>query len=175
MVLDQYSSYYSSSERIYDESRVTVSLAHGKAVCGLQFTSDGMYLVSTGNDNTVRLWDVIGGVNMMVNYGSFVKNSMKSRVPMTLTHSQQGACEPSLLFHPANDSSICVFDLFNGRLVKRLIGHFKRVYAMAIRHTDTDIKLFSAADDGDILLWEELDIVEESEPEDLWEDDLYED
>ena len=42
------------------------SMAHNGYVCGIQFTSDGLFLVSSGSDQRIKLWDVSSGCNMLV-------------------------------------------------------------------------------------------------------------
>lgn len=43
-----------------------VCTAHNGFVSGLHFTSDGLFLVSSGTDERVRLWDAFSGTNMLV-------------------------------------------------------------------------------------------------------------
>jgi DNA excision repair protein ERCC-8 len=45
-------------------------LAHTAAVNGIRFTSDGNYLISTGHDECIRLWDCWTGCNMLVRCSS---------------------------------------------------------------------------------------------------------
>jgi DNA excision repair protein ERCC-8 len=40
--------------------------AHDSAVNGLEFTSDGLYLVSIGHDDKMRVWDLETGLNTLV-------------------------------------------------------------------------------------------------------------
>ena len=47
---------------------MVVVTAHTGYVSGMEFTSDGLFIVSTGTDNRLRLWDVFTGANMLVNY-----------------------------------------------------------------------------------------------------------
>ena len=42
------------------------STAHNGCVNGMRFTSDGLYLVSFGSDNALRLWDTASGKNTLV-------------------------------------------------------------------------------------------------------------
>ncbi|XP_078169203.1 WD repeat-containing protein ATCSA-1-like isoform X2 [Carex rostrata] len=42
--------------------------AHYGAVNGLRATADGLYLLSSGSDSRLRLWDVESGCNTLVNY-----------------------------------------------------------------------------------------------------------
>ena len=43
-----------------------VVTAHSGHVNGLCFTSDGLYLLSFGTDNALRLWDSFSGQNTLV-------------------------------------------------------------------------------------------------------------
>ncbi len=43
-----------------------VITAHNGHVTGMCFTSDGLFLVTTGTDQRARLWDTFTGTNMLV-------------------------------------------------------------------------------------------------------------
>ena len=47
---------------------IIVLTAHNGHVCGMTFTSDGLFLVTTGTDQRMRLWDVFTGMNMLVSH-----------------------------------------------------------------------------------------------------------
>src|SRR6185312_2451219 len=44
------------------------NVGHTAPVNGLTFTHDGLHLLSTGQDNTLRLWDVYQGTNVWVSW-----------------------------------------------------------------------------------------------------------
>jgi DNA excision repair protein ERCC-8 len=48
------------------EKKARVARAHEGGVIGLQFTPDGRYLVTTGTENIMRLWETDTGVNTLV-------------------------------------------------------------------------------------------------------------
>ncbi|TPX43583.1 hypothetical protein SeLEV6574_g04979 [Synchytrium endobioticum] len=123
--------------------------AHDGIVNGLCFTSDGMYLVSTGHDERVRLWDMTSGRNTLTNYGSHLINRVGQEVCPVVT--PVNMCHPPLLYHPSDNRQILVFDMLTGELVKRLRGHFARVGCVALRSHHQE--LYSGGNDHEILVW----------------------
>lgn len=91
--------------------------AHDEAVNGLQWTSDGRYIVSAGLDSRVRVWDAATGANTLASFGSLVQNRHAKTASIILP-------PPSLSSRDymfwANDQDILLFDLHNGNLVTRL-------------------------------------------------------
>lgn len=91
--------------------------AHDEAVNGLQWTSDGKYIVSAGLDSRIRVWDAATGANTLASYGSLIKNRHAKTASIVISPS--GVANRELLFW-ANDQDILLFDLHNGDLVTRL-------------------------------------------------------
>eukprot|EP00160_Parvularia_atlantis_P002607 Unigene12174_Nuclearia_a/m.37013 Unigene12174_Nuclearia_a/g.37013 ORF Unigene12174_Nuclearia_a/g.37013 Unigene12174_Nuclearia_a/m.37013 type:complete len:358 (-) Unigene12174_Nuclearia_a:135-1208(-) len=56
----------SRTTRSFAERTATTSTAHDGTVNGLQFTPDGLQLLSTSTDGHVRLWSVFDGTNLLV-------------------------------------------------------------------------------------------------------------
>jgi DNA excision repair protein ERCC-8 len=84
-------------------STTRVPLAHNGAVTALCFTPDGKYLLSTSNDNRMRLWDVATGKNTLVHYSDTINTQQKGN---QIAVSNDGG----IVYHPNGYS---VFLYFN--------------------------------------------------------------
>uniref|UniRef100_A0A667XAV1 DNA excision repair protein ERCC-8 n=1 Tax=Myripristis murdjan TaxID=586833 RepID=A0A667XAV1_9TELE len=102
-------------------SSEAVNTAHNGRVNGLCFTGDGLYLLTTGTDDRMRLWNSATGENTLVNYGKVCNESRKG-LKFTLSH----GCSPEFVFVPCG-SSVAVYALHTGELVTMLRGHYNSV------------------------------------------------
>ena len=139
----------------------TSASTHTGPVNGVKFTSDGMFLVTTGHDETIRLWNAKDGTNQLVHYGTQLLNkSPSSTVLPALTcvsspHSSLSSLSawPPLLLHPSDDRSILMYDLFSGKCIKQLKGgHFSRVGCVVVHPFSQ--RVFSGGHDHEILVWD---------------------
>ncbi|CAM6087515.1 unnamed protein product [Calypogeia fissa] len=121
------------------EDRAT---AHYGTVTALTPTTDGFYLLSAGTDSRVKLWDMESGCNTLVNYES-------TRIRGSKGMEFSVSSDSSLLFFPSANV-IQVYDLWTGRLLKSLRGHYDTVNCCAF-HPDQE--LYSGSSDRKILNW----------------------
>lgn len=91
--------------------------AHDDAVNGLQWSSDGRYIVSAGLDGRIRVWDAATGANTLASFGSLVQNRHPKTASIILP--PPGLSSRDYIFW-ANDQDILMFDLHNGNLITRL-------------------------------------------------------
>ena len=119
--------------------------AHNGHVNGINFTSDGMHIVTFGTDERVRLWDSHTGKNTMVNYGK-VSNDSRKCIKFPVSQS----CNPDFLYIPA-DCDIFVFDLFSGNQIDTLRGHYNQVNCVV--HNSVNQELYSGGNDRNMLVW----------------------
>lgn len=139
--------------------------AHTGAVNGITWTEDGHFVVSSGLDERMRVWDMAAGANTLANFGPTIRNAHNSSlqpllVPSNLT--QSGA--DNILF--PNPQEILGFDLHSGILQRRLrvIGHAaptgpaptmrnlkNRTTSLAWRAHN--VEFYSAHSDGSIRCW----------------------
>uniref|UniRef100_A0A3B1ITE5 DNA excision repair protein ERCC-8 n=1 Tax=Astyanax mexicanus TaxID=7994 RepID=A0A3B1ITE5_ASTMX len=126
-------------------STETVNTAHDGRVNGLCFTHDGLYLLTTGTDDRMRLWNSSTGENTLVNYGKVVNESRKG---VKLTVSQ--GCSPEFVFVPCG-SSVMVYALHTGEMITTLRGHYNNVDCCEF-HPDYQ-ELYSGGKDCNILAW----------------------
>ncbi|KAF9964368.1 DNA excision repair protein ERCC-8 [Mortierella alpina] len=125
------------------------NVAHTRTVNGLNFTPDGLHLVTTGHDDKMRLWSLYTGQNTLTNYGTMIRNQFVSNLSPLISPMSSGS--PVYVFHPSDDRSLLMFDLMDGSLVKRLTGSYGRITALAWRPRTQEI--YSAGNDHDILAW----------------------
>ena len=104
--------------------------SHAGPINGLQFTDDGLFLLSTGHDNRLRLWDVCACENRLVNYGGAVRNRHLHCIQMSVTSTMRDAWPP-VVFHPNDNGTLLMFDMLSGRELGRLRGHYGKVTATA--------------------------------------------
>lgn len=105
--------------------------AHTRTVNGISFTSDGLYLITSGHDDKMRLWNLHTGQNTLTNYGTMIHNQFVHSLSPLISPLSTGS--PHYVFHPSDDHSILMFDLLDGSLVKRLTGSYGRITSLAWR------------------------------------------
>ena len=54
------------SNIVFQRSVCVVFTAHHGHVTGVRYTSDGLFIVSSGSDNKLKLWNAVTGKNTMV-------------------------------------------------------------------------------------------------------------
>lgn len=143
-----------------------IGKAHSAPVNGITWTDDGSYLISTGHDSRIRVWDAGTGANTLASFGPTIKNGHLSVLNMATSPT---SCTPpgkNLLFYP-NEREILMFELHEGRLLKRLKVPGPNMAAVRSRTGERNIKsritgmiwrgqadgLLSSHTDGQIRAW----------------------
>jgi DNA excision repair protein ERCC-8 len=85
----------------------------------VSWTDDGKYIITAGNDNRVRVWDAATGANTLVSFGPTLKNTHLFNLSLLTTPTSSMPPGRELLFYP-NEQEILVFELHEGKLLKRL-------------------------------------------------------
>ena len=154
-------------------------MAHVGAVNGLTWTEDGQYLVTSGLDERMRVWNMATGANTLANFGPSIKNNQNTALNPVLAPSHLSPAGSGTLFFP-NPQEILIFDLHAGILLQRL-----RVVAQSapsgpggsIRNLKNqtrslawrahDVEMYSGHSDGTVRCWRprtwEDAVVEEEE------------
>ncbi|XP_063051057.1 DNA excision repair protein ERCC-8 isoform X2 [Engraulis encrasicolus] len=122
-----------------------VNTAHNGRVNGLCFTADGLFLLTAGTDDRMRLWNSATGENTLVNYGK-VTNSSRTCLRLAVSR----GCSPDFVFVPCG-SSVAMYSLHSGELVTMLRGHYNNVDCCEF-HPDYQ-ELYSGGKDCNILAW----------------------
>ncbi|KAK3072154.1 hypothetical protein LTR53_007347 [Teratosphaeriaceae sp. CCFEE 6253] len=135
--------------------------AHSGAVNGIAWTEDGQYLVTTGRDERMRVWNMTTGANTLANFGPALKNTLNTPVTPLLPPTVLSSTRH--IFYP-NPGEILSFDLYAGTLLRRLrvpqspqhvispTQNFK-VRTTSLAWRPHDIEMYSAHVDGAIQCW----------------------
>lgn len=92
--------------------------AHDEAVNGVAWTDDGRYIISSGLDRKVRVWDAATGANTLASYGAVVQNQ-HAKTASIITSPTGLPMNRQLMFWP-NEQEILMLDLHEGHLLGRL-------------------------------------------------------
>lgn len=122
-----------------------INTAHNGHVNGISFSPDGLYLLTYGTDDRLRLWDTFTGKNTLVNFGR-VHNPSRKAIKLC----QSSGTSNQVTFVPSG-SNIEVFEVVTGKHVATLGGHYNNVNCCTFhRHFQA---LFSGANDTNLLVW----------------------
>ena len=118
--------------------------SHESGITGITSSPDGLYWISAGNDDRVRLWDAITYKNELVHYNETFNRASK---PRQIATSDDGR----VLFHPSG-SAVQVFDVHSGHCVTTLGGgHFECVNCSVWNATQEE--LYTGSNDHHIVVW----------------------
>ncbi|XP_029648446.1 DNA excision repair protein ERCC-8 [Octopus sinensis] len=126
-------------------SKDTHVFAHDGHVNGLQFTTDGLLLVTLGTDQCIRLWSTASGRNTLVNYGK-INNMSRRCVKISVSHNGS----PDVIFIPEG-SDINIYNIFSGSKIDVLRGHYNQVNCCKFQRNYQE--LYSGGNDRNILIW----------------------
>ncbi|KAF2281007.1 WD40 repeat-like protein [Westerdykella ornata] len=185
---------HSSSSSSFQHSARPQAKAHRGAVNGLLWTEDAHYLITCGHDSRIRVWDTDTGANTLVNFGPMVRNAsgLAPCIPV-LPPARFMPAGGEVIFFPNGGGEILGFELFEGRLVRRLrrmAGGERDAGAAAVAGASSsktprrnvadrvtalawrahDVEMYSSHADGSIAVWkprteEDAEADEEEEQE----------
>jgi len=142
LILDQHN--FNAKPDTFNPARSAVTAtAHNAAVTSLCFTPTGQYLLSAGNDNRLRLWDLATGLNTLINYPNALNRTPKSN---QIAVSNNG----KFVYYPSFNS-INVYDIYSGDQVGTLQGHLDKVNCCVFHPVFAE--LYSGGNDNQILVW----------------------
>ncbi|PKU72690.1 WD repeat-containing protein ATCSA-1 isoform X1 [Dendrobium catenatum] len=135
----------SATQRLHPgmSSSLNRATAHYGAVTGLKSTKDGIYLISSGSDSRLRLWDVESGCNTLVNFEAMRLQTSK---PLQLAISH----DSSLVFVPCM-SSVKAYHVWSGVTFQTLRGHYESVNCCYFNYHDQEI--YTGSNDRKVLVW----------------------
>ncbi|KAJ0976752.1 hypothetical protein J5N97_012226 [Dioscorea zingiberensis] len=117
--------------------------AHYGAVTGLKATGDGMYLISSGSDSRLRVWDIESGCNTLVNFEAMRLLTTKA---LQLAISD----DSSMVFVPCM-ASVKLYDVWSGMVCQTFHGHYESVNCCCFNSHDQE--LYTGSNDRQILVW----------------------
>ncbi|KZF24788.1 WD40 repeat-like protein [Xylona heveae TC161] len=139
--------------------------AHNGAANGVVWTDDGNYIITVGHDERIRVWDAATSANTLASFGPIIKNTRLAPILPALAPTYMTPPGKPLMFYP-NEREILAFDLFEGRLLKRLRAPGTQVAAAtkaaqrnlqnrvtALAWRQGDVEMYSAHSDGLIRTW----------------------
>jgi DNA excision repair protein ERCC-8 len=132
------------------EIRPAIPKAHADTVNGIAWTEDGLTLVSTGHDNKLRVWDVVTGENMLVNYGTAINNTHWQTVKPLIVEGID--IDDSILFYPSDEGQLLRYGLFNGYLFHRQFVLNGRV-TCAVNRSNQHVELVTGDSVGQLIKW----------------------
>lgn len=96
--------------------------AHLGPVNGLVWDESGTILYTAGNDDKVRVWDMISSlappINKLINFGPLTRNKYPQTIPILLN--PKGESELQYLLFPSESSEVFVFRTIDGKMETRL-------------------------------------------------------
>ncbi|KAL6756913.1 hypothetical protein V8C86DRAFT_1829115 [Haematococcus lacustris] len=125
-------------------SNVSAARAHLGAVTGILPLPCGATWITAGSDSRLRLWDGLRWHNRLVTYAGVYN---KGGRPRQLACFLDAAC----VFNPCG-ATIQVLDMWRGAEVARLVPDSEEA-VNAVAWNGLRGHLYSAADDGRILVW----------------------
>ena len=128
----------------YNRNKSKEISAHDGDVNGLCFSTDGLFLFSTGTDQTVRMWNTDNGKNRVFNVTGISNAAGTSNLGMDVSF------EGDLLFHP-NHNSISAYRIEKASEAFVLNAHFERVNKVVCHPFKEE--LYSCSNDQTICRW----------------------
>ncbi|CCE86351.1 Piso0_004835 [Millerozyma farinosa CBS 7064] len=96
--------------------------AHSGPVNGLVWDELGHILYTAGNDDKIRVWDMVSSLapplNKLINFGPLTRNKYPQSIPLVLGPKYES--ELQYLLFPSDNGDIFVFRTIDGKLVSRL-------------------------------------------------------
>ncbi|RLN89541.1 hypothetical protein BBJ28_00018057 [Nothophytophthora sp. Chile5] len=133
----------------------SLAIAHHGGVTSLAYTPDGRFLLSSGSDEKLRLWDAHSGAHQFMNYEGMQRAQPRATRCLQMAVVQEAdAWESTLVFVPNGpQGQLASFRVFgdSGASLAQATAHYEQITACVYRKTQRE--LFSAGEDGLIMKW----------------------
>lgn len=136
--------------------------AHLGPVNGVVWDDTGTRLFTAGNDDKVRVWDLLlpspPPTNLLINFGPLTRNKYPQTIPLVLSHQHES--DTQLLYFLSDNGDVYGFRVADGKLVSRLrrasattsSGAQARTTAM-VRGAPFLLQYFHGTADGALVSW----------------------
>ncbi|CAK7909717.1 hypothetical protein CAAN1_13S01442 [[Candida] anglica] len=156
--LDMLRTNSSSNGDVDDILKKASVKAHSGPVNGLAWDPMGHTLYTTGNDDKIRVWDMVSSyappINKLVNFGPLTRNKYPQTIPLLLSPSKE--TELQYLMFPSDNGDIFIFRTIDGKLVSRLLRkgtkNSGRTSSMVYMGNSSGTYLCGTMD-GEIIKW----------------------
>lgn len=126
------------------------NIAHHGTVNGISWTDDSVFLVSTGHDEKMRVWDMDTGMNTLVNFGPQLRNKSQQVLNPWVTGYQDAGC--ALVFHPCDDGVIRLYDLHSGNPIS-VLRSTPNQRVTSVVNRPGHVQYYSGSNDRNIHVW----------------------
>ena len=96
--------------------------AHLGPVNGIEWDETGTTLYTAGNDDKVRVWDMISSlappINKLINFGPLTRNKYPQCIPLLLNPKSES--ELQYLLFPSDNGDLFIYRTIDGKMVSRL-------------------------------------------------------
>lgn len=139
-------------------------IAHHGGINSLAFTPDGRFLLSSGNDQKLRLWNSKTGEHLFMNYIG-TENTLASRSLEMAVVQEGDAWDSTTVFHPNGPhGELAAFRVFgdHGEPLGRTTAHYNQITSCVYRPTKRE--LYTGGEDGLIMRWKPTPVELSPEP-----------
>lgn len=139
-------------------------IAHHGGINSLAFTPDGRFLLSSGNDQKLRLWNSKTGEHLFMNYIG-TENTLASRSLEMAVVQEGDAWDSTMVFHPNGPhGELAAFRVFgdHGEPLTRTTAHYNQITTCVYRPTKRE--LYTGGEDGLIMRWKATPVELSPEP-----------
>ncbi|EMG47227.1 ckn1 DNA excision repair protein ckn1 [Candida maltosa Xu316] len=145
------------------------SKAHSAPVNGLAWDESGSFLYTSGNDDKIKVWDMVSAtappINKLINFGPLIRNKYPQTVPLILN--PKGETQEQYLLFPSENGDIYIFRTIDGKLETRLNRKGSKSSGRTVSMCNAGpftARYYCGTVDGEILAygpcWEQPDLSE---------------
>ncbi|RCK65831.1 DNA excision repair protein ckn1 [Candida viswanathii] len=145
------------------------SKAHLAPVNGLVWDELGSTLYTSGNDDKIKVWDMVSSsappINKLINFGPLIRNKYPQTVPLLLN--PKGETQTEYLLFPSESGDIFIFRTIDGKLESRLSRRGSKSSGRTVSMCNAGpftARYYCGTVDGEILafghVWEQPDLTE---------------
>lgn len=143
-----------NTSNYYNEDITKESIkAHSAPVNGLVWDKLGHTLFSTGNDDKIKVWDMLSPYppkNKLINFGPLTRNKFLQNLPLTLNYNYENDLQ--YIIFPSDNGDLFFFRTVDGKLVKRIRQDNGRIVSVAMDRPFSN-EFYCGSINGDITMY----------------------